>query len=597
MSWRTLLYLIPYFISLIMSLGVGIYTLRRRSVAGAAPFAFVAMSQAAWTLGFIFELISPGLEAKIFWDNVQFVPPVVWFIAFLAFALQYTGRRLKKPKLTWALLSIIPFLFVILAFTDKSHHLIRSAVRFVPGEPFPALIYDFTSAFWICGIYGYLLMITGIALLVNRLIRPHNLFRAQIGIIIIGAFIPLIGTVLTLAGIQFTFHRDTTPFTFALSNLIIAWGLFRYRLFDIVPVARDTVIESMNDPVLVIDASNHLVDLNQAAQLLIGKKTREIMGKPVEKVLSKWPDLVERFKDFGETLTEIVLNTEQGRHHFDLSLFRLLDSRRRITGHCVVAHDITRLKQAEEEIKSRTRQLEKTNQELRAAQEKLIQQERMATLGRLIAVVSHELRNPLGTVSNSLFSIKDSLTDCRNERIDRALKLAERNIERCDQIIEELLDYTRKRDLHPVSTNLDKWLNDLLDEQEFPEGIDTLRRLKSGVTLKFDREHLRYAVINVVTNAVQALEEEKTAKKRLTVESAVNEERLEILFIDTGPGIPVDLQEKVFEPLFSTRGAGVGLGLPIVRKIMREQDGDVELESQPGRGTTVTLWLPLGEPI
>jgi signal transduction histidine kinase len=141
--------------------------------------------------------------------------------------------------------------------------------------------------------------------------------------------------------------------------------------------------------------------------------------------------------------------------------------------------------------------------------------------------------------------------------------------------------------------DIDVWLEDLLNEQKIPEGIEYKPEMNCGILIPFDPEYLRRAVINVVTNAVQALEDEESPCKELKVKTAVAGNRLEIRVIDTGPGISDDIREKIFEPLFSTKSIGVGLGLAVVEDIMTEHGGGIEVESEPGRGTAVVLWLPV----
>jgi len=259
--------------------------------------------------------------------------------------------------------------------------------------------------------------------------------------------------------------------------------------------------------------------------------------------------------------------------------------------------DITDQKRAEEELKKHRDHLEEMvearTKELKDAQEELVRKERLAALGQLTATVAHEIRNPLGTVQTSVFSIGDAIERNEMQRVDRAIKLAERNIRRCDGIITELLDYTHKRKLRLESVDIGDWLGDLLDEQAIPKRIKCRRNFQSGILVPVDREYLRRAVINVVTNAVQALEEEESPGKELKVETAVAGNRLEIRVIDTGPGIPDDIREKIFEPLFSTKSIGIGLGLAIVEDIMTIHGGGVDVESEVGKGTAVVLWLPV----
>jgi signal transduction histidine kinase len=240
----------------------------------------------------------------------------------------------------------------------------------------------------------------------------------------------------------------------------------------------------------------------------------------------------------------------------------------------------------EQKIAERTEQLKN-------AQQELLRQERLATLGKLTATIAHEIRNPLATVNTSIFSIGAAIARNDTERIKRALTLAERNVKRCDNIITELLDYTRKLEIRPAMVNIDEWVGRILDEQTFPEGIICRRNLSSGLNIRIDGEHMRRAVVNVVTNAVHALSEEGSPGKELIVETAGSGNNFEIRVMDKGPGIPDELQQKIFEPLFSTKGFGVGLGLSITKDIMEKHRGGIDIRSKAGEGTTVTLWAPI----
>jgi signal transduction histidine kinase len=242
----------------------------------------------------------------------------------------------------------------------------------------------------------------------------------------------------------------------------------------------------------------------------------------------------------------------------------------------------------EQLVHDRTAQLE-------AAQEELLRKARLATLGQLVAMVSHEMRNPLGTIRSSIFSVSERVKG-RDENVDRALARAERNIKRCDNIIEELLSHTRSQPPNLTATDLDGWLAEAVDEVPIPEGIQLTKKFSCGVELLIDRERLRRCVINVIDNACQAMSGNKGGRASLlTVETSVADDRVKIQVRDTGPGIPAGLLEKVFEPLYSTKTFGVGLGLSIVKQILEQHAGGVEVESREGEGALVTLWLPRGE--
>jgi PAS domain S-box-containing protein len=240
----------------------------------------------------------------------------------------------------------------------------------------------------------------------------------------------------------------------------------------------------------------------------------------------------------------------------------------------------------EELVKDRTRELEET-------QEELVEKERLATLGHLVAVVSHEIRNPLGTIASSIYNIKQNITDA-DPIVIRSLDRADRSIKRCDAIIEELLSFTSKRHQELLQINLDDWLEIMLDEIDIPDDIQLIMNLHSGISIIVDAERLRRCLINIVTNAVQAHTENlTTSNKTIEVATKVEFDRVDIMVKDNGSGIAEADIGRIFEPLYSTKSFGVGLGLTIVRQIVEEHGGNIEIESIQGEGTTVRMWLPL----
>ena len=186
------------------------------------------------------------------------------------------------------------------------------------------------------------------------------------------------------------------------------------------------------------------------------------------------------------------------------------------------------------------------------------------------------------------------LTRSPEPRLQRALERIERNIDRCVSIIEELLSYARVRDLSCSTVSLDPWLAAQLEDLEVPGTVSLDSSLSAGVEVAIDPERLRQAVINVVNNACQAMTDRVDGSLRndLLVASRVAGERVEIRVEDTGPGIAPGDEERIFEPLYSTRPFGVGLGLPLVKRIMEQHDGGVRVEPRPGGGTAMVLWLP-----
>jgi signal transduction histidine kinase len=251
-------------------------------------------------------------------------------------------------------------------------------------------------------------------------------------------------------------------------------------------------------------------------------------------------------------------------------------------------------KRAEEEL----RQLNSTLEErVEQRTRELADANRLATLGKLTATVSHELRNPLAVIRNTVFALNEVVKK-QNLGLDRSIQRINRNITRCTDIITELLDYTRTPKLDPVPRELDSWLAEILAEYEMPPGIELRRSLGAGgAQAAFDAGRLQRVFVNLLDNARDAIKETRTGDgtkdQSVTVDTRVAGRRLEIAVRDTGGGIPPEVFPKIFEPLFSTKGFGIGLGLPTVKQIMEHHRGGIEVSSRQGEGTTVLLWLPL----
>ncbi len=231
---------------------------------------------------------------------------------------------------------------------------------------------------------------------------------------------------------------------------------------------------------------------------------------------------------------------------------------------------------------------------LRTAQDELLQKERLAALGTLIASVSHEIRNPLGTIRMAFESISRRI-EADDPSLRKVFGRAERNIERCNTIIGELLDYTRDPELELTPTAVDPWLEQVLGELRIDPRVSVRLSLATDAEIALDRIRFQGCIVNVVDNACQAMLEGSPPGDRheLSVASAVRHGDLVVTVTDTGPGMSDEHLAQALEPMFSTRPFGVGLGLPIVEKSMEWHGGGIALSSIQGVGTTVELWMPV----
>ncbi|MBI3738310.1 MAG: HD domain-containing protein, partial [Chloroflexi bacterium] len=298
------------------------------------------------------------IHIKIFWDQVQWLTEAIVIVAFPVFAIQLTEYKLKNPGLASLIFFGIPIAFMALVVTDPSHHLIYPDPHLGTSSPFPELEYTFTTPVYLYALYVYTVNLAGIGLLLSRLYRPQKLFRSQILAIAIGFFIPVIVSVLSLFNIHITPQRDATPMTFAIGNLIVAWGLFRYHLFEVAPVARDTVVENMGDPVVVLDANNRVIDLNPATAKLLGIQPSQALGWPASEVFAEWKSLMGMFSGTLEIRTDVSKMIDGRMRHYELHISPLRDRRQRTLGRVFVLNDVTERAELQNKLQSLNEDLE-----------------------------------------------------------------------------------------------------------------------------------------------------------------------------------------------------------------------------------------------
>ncbi len=375
-------YLIPYLLSLALSLGVFAYTWQHRFVRGARVYAWFVGGQALTILGFILELISPDLGTKLLWDRFQWLTDTfLVIIPFLIFCVQFSEYKLHYPRLTWGYWLGLPILFTLVLLTDNFHHLLYPNPHLSADYPFPELQYDFTIV-----VYGYTLFYVyganfyGISLLIRRALQPYNVHRLQYWTIAVGFLIPITLSILTLFNLHVVSPRDISPFSFAIGNLVVAWGLFRYGLFDLVPIARERVLETMTDAIIVLDALNRVVDINHVALSNVGRKSAEIIGLPVQEAFAEWPDLVQQILNLDDATLEISAKVQGQALIYELGISPIRDQTNRLIGRVLVAHDITRRKllehryrqlseELEQRVRERTEELRKSTERYRAVVE------------------------------------------------------------------------------------------------------------------------------------------------------------------------------------------------------------------------------------
>ncbi len=433
--------------------------------------------------------------------------------------------------------------------------------------------------------------------------------RAQLGLLGLLAFL-VVGSGIVIVNNIRARNRELQTITRAHESMA--------RAEEQVAKLNQDLEQRVHDRTAEAEAANERISrLNQELEQRVEERTQQLLkaNDSITKVNEAMTKLNEQLEQRVEERTSQLHAANESVRKLNQDLEKRVEER---TAELHSANErITKLNQdLEKRVEERTQEITLANEnitklnqeleqrvdertaELREAQGELLRSERLAALGQLTATVSHELRNPLGAIRTAIYLISGRTKD-QGLGVESALERADRSITRCDNIITELLDFTRQTDLALESVPFDEWLERVIDEQNPPEGVTIRNELATpGLEVPFDDDRLRRVIINLFSNACEAMAEDaengNTDKNyALTISTRTVDNRLEVLFRDNGPGIAPEALQKIWEPLFSTKSFGVGLGLPTVRQIMEQHEGGIEITSQLGQGTSVLLWLPI----
>jgi diguanylate cyclase (GGDEF)-like protein len=355
----------------LLAVAVAVGAWRRRAASSASrPFILLLLSTAVYATVAALEAAVIALPDKIFWSKLEYVGSGCVMTFFLIFAIHFTHKRQWLTLQNTVLLWLLPSLNVVLVATNEQHQLVWSGfVRSSQGTN--QIVYQHGPGFYWVMTCVYLYTLAGSWLLVQAARRPGRLQQQQARLALAGALVPLLGgsaymLKLTPAGL------NLTPMSFLLTGIIYFVTLFRFRLFDLVPVARDTLIESMSDGVLVLDLHKRLIDLNPAAQQLTGISVT-CLGQPLRQLGSSWQAIAQLCQASETVQSELLLETSPDCY-VELHVIPLRDRCQCLTGHLLILRNVTQRQQADLELRQANERLQAQLCEIKALQTQLREQ-------------------------------------------------------------------------------------------------------------------------------------------------------------------------------------------------------------------------------
>lgn len=307
-------------------------------------FALFMFSVGLWASAVFLQHIAPSFSAKVFIAKLVYIGIVCTVATWFMFALAYTGRSHYLNRRNLLLLAVEPILLLLLIWTSARHHFIWTTIWLDSNGSFPVLIAEYGIGFWLHTIYSYLLLFIGTVLLIQYAAQTPEIYRKQATVLIISMLIPWILNALYLLGVT---RYGLTAAGFTVAGIGIAWGLLRLRFLDVVPTARTAVFASLHDVIMTLDQQNRIIDLNPAAEQLIGYSQAEAIGQRIEKLFAYQPDLLEEYGNVPEVHTELAFTHNTPPEYYDLRISPVYNRRQHLVARVVVIRDITVQKLAE----------------------------------------------------------------------------------------------------------------------------------------------------------------------------------------------------------------------------------------------------------
>lgn len=365
------LFAIPLFLAAVTSYSLSLYSWRRRQFKGVVPFCLVGLLCGTWALVAGLDTLTADFGLKIFYMQVRFTTIALAPVCWLTMVSSLVGKRHILKGYRLVLLLVIPLITLILTWTMDQHTLMRSNFVFDVGGPFPVILFENGPWFYVHLYYSYLLQIISVAFLVHAMRDARNLIYRQALCMLGCVFISATCNFLFNLNISLVRGFNFSPATFTLASFLMGWALFRYQLFDLAPIARSTVIETVQDGMLVFDLHNRLVDFNRTAQQSFQLDFSRSIGASMHQLFQAYPDLQQKSQEETIERAEITLDGSGGPQCYELIVTPLKSNQELPLGRLFLLRNITAQKQAAKELSAANAELQSKLVEIELLQSKL----------------------------------------------------------------------------------------------------------------------------------------------------------------------------------------------------------------------------------
>ncbi|RZS98526.1 MULTISPECIES: sensor histidine kinase [Cecembia] len=549
-------------------------------------FAITMVAVSVWAMAYGFELASLDLESMLFWVKIEYLgialAPATWFW----FCLSYSGLQKFTKKFYWILVFSIPLITLSLVWTNEWHGLYYAQTSVDPSGPFPMLDIRIGPWYYVHIGYFYISLFAGNAILLAKFKNVDPVYRRQTYLLIMAGFFPWFFNLFYMFGYRPFGHIDLTPFSFLLLYIIVGFALLKYRLFDFKPIVRDTIIESLDKGILVVDPKNRIIDYNPFIFSLLELPKRRLIGRKISDLFQDHEEIEKNLASQKSGKTEIIQAKSGELKHLQLSLSPIYSKNHNYLGSVLTFDDISEDRKTAEQIKKQAEELKDLNQ----------------LKDKLFSIISHDLKGPIFGLKELIKMTRSGLVS-QEEFFDLMPEIS-KNLDSVSILMENLLAWTSTQMQGEYIAKKQFDLGSLMDQhlelfRKFAQDKDISIRLEKEGNLQVfaDRNMIDLIIRNLLSNAIKFCS--KGDQILLSATEQVNTVFIQV--IDTGAGMTPENLDKLKKGIsFTTFGKnkekGTGLGMVLVRDYIVKNGGVLNIASELNKGSAFSFSLPKKNP-
>lgn len=559
-------YIWPLIASATVSLFLGIYALiNRLNAKGAISFVFSMIVVTIWSLGNALEMSSVVFSTKLFWANVQYFAYCFSPVTLLALCMEFTGYDgwIKNKKILW--FTIVPIIVIILVWTDRFHGLVRFDMQMDFSGVFPVITKKYGPAFFVHALYSQFLNLFAWVLLIKAVYFKNSVYRKQAAALLIGLSLIIIPNIFYILGLSPIKRFDITPLFFAPAGIIVAWGIFRYKLFDVIPVAWAQVIRTMEAGVMVLDLQNRVLEINPAFEKIIGCTAKTVLTKPVNEVCSNIPEFVNACRNKNVALVEFSKDEDGISKIYEAVLSTLTDNKDTQLGRLVIIYNIT----------------EKKHEQQLYLQQQWEQAVRMEK-ERHARDMHDNLGQILGFISLQAQGIKQELI---SEGIESVSQELDKLVIAAQSANNDIREYIRRaRSEQEMESDFIKALEQ--DVLRFKEQTGLEVKVEKPDIFKWNLLNAdeRINLLNIIKESMNNIRKHAEASSVL-ISFSLSATGIHILIEDDGKGFDINQ--------INYTKAKYGLG--IMKERAADIGAEIHIKSRIGEGSSICIYLPFKE--